>query len=194
MGPGQLVPVAASSDPLFSCRHVMLPADIAKLVPKTHLMTETEWRNLGVQQSPGWTHYMVHSPEPHILLFRRPLPSKQGWVGDGFCGSDSQWCERQLRCCLWWVFSCFAEELLEVLPHATRYIVPSCENLLICTITMIKCNEGNSYLKATSLTLTGSLACRIQMVVFSYFMKITNANHAVNICSHCWTPSSCSVI
>lgn len=37
-------------------------------------MTETEWRNLGVQQSPGWVHYMLHAPEPHVLLFRRPLP------------------------------------------------------------------------------------------------------------------------
>lgn len=43
-------------------RHVILPSDIAKLVPKSHLMTETEWRNLGVQQSPGWVHYMMHSP------------------------------------------------------------------------------------------------------------------------------------
>ncbi|KAL6449164.1 hypothetical protein ACFW04_000685 [Cataglyphis niger] len=34
-------------------------------------MTETEWRNLGVQQSPGWVHYMMHGPEPHVLLFRR---------------------------------------------------------------------------------------------------------------------------
>lgn len=34
-------------------------------------MTETEWRNLGVQQSPGWVHYMMHAPEPHVLLFRR---------------------------------------------------------------------------------------------------------------------------
>jgi len=25
-------------------------------------MTETEWRNLGVQQSPGWVHYMIHVP------------------------------------------------------------------------------------------------------------------------------------
>ena len=25
-------------------------------------MTETEWRNLGVQQSPGWVNYMIHSP------------------------------------------------------------------------------------------------------------------------------------
>lgn len=37
-------------------------------------MTETEWRNLGVQQSPGWVHYMFHTPEPHVLLFRRKKP------------------------------------------------------------------------------------------------------------------------
>nr|CAH7738759.1 unnamed protein product [Callosobruchus chinensis] len=36
-------------------------------------MTESEWRNLGVQQSPGWVHYMLHTPEPHVLLFRRPI-------------------------------------------------------------------------------------------------------------------------
>ena len=54
-------------------RHVVLPKDIAKLVPKTHLMTENEWRAIGVQQSRGWVHYMVHQPEPHILLFRRPI-------------------------------------------------------------------------------------------------------------------------
>lgn len=35
-------------------------------------MTETEWRNLGIQQSPGWVHYMIHSPEMHVILFRRP--------------------------------------------------------------------------------------------------------------------------
>ncbi|KAM4861773.1 cyclin-dependent kinases regulatory subunit 1 [Thomomys bottae] len=63
-------------DEEFEYRHVMLPKDIAKLVPKTHLMSESEWRNLGVQQSQGWVHYMIHEPEPHILLFRRPLPSK----------------------------------------------------------------------------------------------------------------------
>jgi len=51
------------------CRHVILPADIAKLVPRTHLLTETEWRNLGVQQSPGWTHYMVHVPGCFSKLF-----------------------------------------------------------------------------------------------------------------------------
>jgi len=59
-------------DEAFEYRHVTLPQDLAKLVPRNHLMTETEWRNLGVQQSPGWIHFMFHTPEPHILLFRRP--------------------------------------------------------------------------------------------------------------------------
>ena len=37
------------------------------------LLNENEWRGLGVQQSRGWQHYEIHKPEPHILLFRRPL-------------------------------------------------------------------------------------------------------------------------
>lgn len=59
-------------DDKYEYRHVILPPEIARCVPKNHLMTETEWRNLGVQQSPGWVHYMMHTPEPHVLLFRRP--------------------------------------------------------------------------------------------------------------------------
>lgn len=62
------------ADEQYEYRHVMLPKEIAKLVPKTHLMSETEWRSLGVQQSQGWIHYMRHEPEPQILLFRRPVP------------------------------------------------------------------------------------------------------------------------
>jgi len=64
------------TDDMYEYRHVQLPKDLAKLVPKTHLMSEAEWRNLGVQQSLGWIHYMLHEPEPHILMFRRPLPAK----------------------------------------------------------------------------------------------------------------------
>ena len=45
-----------------SLRHVILPKELAELVPRTHLMTESEWRNLGVQQSPGWIHYLIHAP------------------------------------------------------------------------------------------------------------------------------------
>ena len=64
---------AAALYRLLPLRHVMLPKDIAKKVPRNKLLTEAEWRQLGVQQSQGWIHYMVHGPEPHILLFRRAL-------------------------------------------------------------------------------------------------------------------------
>ncbi|KAK3925657.1 Cyclin-dependent kinases regulatory subunit 2 [Frankliniella fusca] len=59
-------------DDTYEYRHVILTnPDLAAQIPKTHLMTETEWRNLGVQQSLDWVHYMMHTPEPHVLLFRR---------------------------------------------------------------------------------------------------------------------------
>ncbi|NWI25046.1 CKS2 protein, partial [Sula dactylatra] len=58
-------------------RHVMLPRELSKQVPKIRLMSEEEWRRLGVQQSLGWVHYMIHEPEPHILLFRRLLPKDE---------------------------------------------------------------------------------------------------------------------
>ena len=54
-------------------RHVILPKDLAKSLPRGRLLTESQWRQIGVQQSRGWEHYAVHVPEPHILLFRRPL-------------------------------------------------------------------------------------------------------------------------
>ena len=54
-------------------RHVILPKDLAKQLPKNRLLSESEWRGIGVQQSRGWQHYALHRPEPHILLFRRPL-------------------------------------------------------------------------------------------------------------------------
>ncbi|XP_046853737.1 cyclin-dependent kinases regulatory subunit-like [Xenia sp. Carnegie-2017] len=59
-------------DENFEYRHVILPTRIVPLVPTEHLMTETEWRNLGIHQSPGWVHFMIHKPERHVLLFRRP--------------------------------------------------------------------------------------------------------------------------
>lgn len=51
---------------------MILPKDIMKKIPKGKLLSEMEWRNLGIQQSRGWVHYEIHKPEPHILLFRRP--------------------------------------------------------------------------------------------------------------------------
>ncbi|KAI8616585.1 cyclin-dependent kinase regulatory subunit-domain-containing protein [Chytriomyces sp. MP71] len=62
---------ARYSDDHHEYRHVNLPREIARWVPQGRLMIEQEWRSLGVKQSPGWYHYMLHAPEPHILLFKR---------------------------------------------------------------------------------------------------------------------------
>ncbi|KAJ3190725.1 hypothetical protein HK101_008436 [Irineochytrium annulatum] len=59
------------SDDFHEYRHVSLPRQIARWVPQGRLMTELEWRSLGVRQSQGWQHYLIHSPEPHVLLFKR---------------------------------------------------------------------------------------------------------------------------
>ncbi len=47
---------------MYEYRHVILPKEIAKKVPKGRLLTEHEWRLLGVQQSLGWVHFMIHEP------------------------------------------------------------------------------------------------------------------------------------
>ncbi|MFS7989454.1 putative cyclin-dependent kinase, regulatory subunit [Helianthus anomalus] len=64
-------------DDTFEYRHVVLPPEVAKLLPKNRLLSESEWRAIGVQQSRGWVHYAIHRPEPHIMLFRRPLNYQQ---------------------------------------------------------------------------------------------------------------------
>ncbi|CCA75101.1 probable CKS1-cyclin-dependent kinases regulatory subunit [Serendipita indica DSM 11827] len=71
------------SDDFYEYRHVILPKPLLKMVPRAYfsdttpgvlrLLTEEEWRNIGITQSPGWVHYEVHAPEPHVLLFRREL-------------------------------------------------------------------------------------------------------------------------
>jgi cyclin-dependent kinase regulatory subunit CKS1 len=75
-------------DDVYEYRHVLLPkrimkemlrlfqtsnAELRKPPGELRIMNEGEWRSLGVQQSRGWQHYEIHKPEPHILLFRRPL-------------------------------------------------------------------------------------------------------------------------
>ena len=60
-------------DRYYEYRHVVLPLQIMKNLPfKGKILSEQEWRGLGIQQSKGWVHYDIHKPEPHILLFRRP--------------------------------------------------------------------------------------------------------------------------
>lgn len=50
---------------------MILPLELSEK-NQSRLLTEDEWRALGVQMSKGWVHYAIHQPEPHILLFRRP--------------------------------------------------------------------------------------------------------------------------
>ena len=70
------------SDDSYEYRHVMLPKNMLKAIPHDYfnqetgtlrILTEEEWRGLGITQSLGWAHYETHAPEPHILLFKRPL-------------------------------------------------------------------------------------------------------------------------
>mmetsp|Transcript_20295 Transcript_20295/g.29991 ORF Transcript_20295/g.29991 Transcript_20295/m.29991 type:complete len:114 (-) Transcript_20295:63-404(-) len=62
------------SDGDYEYRHVFIPKDLARRVPKDRCLTENEWRHsFKVTMSRGWEHYGIHKPEPHVLLFRRPL-------------------------------------------------------------------------------------------------------------------------
>ncbi|KAF7363795.1 Cyclin-dependent kinases regulatory subunit [Mycena sanguinolenta] len=69
------------TDDAYEYRHVILPKQLLRMVPKNffneeqgtlRLLSEPEWRGIGITQSLGWEHYEVHAPEPHVLLFRRP--------------------------------------------------------------------------------------------------------------------------
>ncbi|KAK4524015.1 hypothetical protein GAYE_SCF01G1914 [Galdieria yellowstonensis] len=77
-------------DDTYEYRHVILPPDIAKLLPKNRLLSEAEWRGLGVQQSRGWVHYAIHRPEPNILLFRRPKQTEAQQTQNSMVGKQQQ--------------------------------------------------------------------------------------------------------
>jgi len=79
------------ADDNFEYRHVILPKPLLREhIPNNYflyydkskspsdyktgplrLLTEDEWRGIGITQSLGWEHYEIHAPEPHVLLFRR---------------------------------------------------------------------------------------------------------------------------
>lgn len=49
---------------MYEYLHVTLPPHLQNRAPKKHLMTEDEWRRLGIDPSPGWELYMVSSSRP----------------------------------------------------------------------------------------------------------------------------------
>jgi cyclin-dependent kinase regulatory subunit CKS1 len=58
------------SDDEYEYRHVILPKGMLKYLPETlfspedpnvlRLLSESEWRGIGITQSLGWEHYEVH--------------------------------------------------------------------------------------------------------------------------------------
>ena len=60
-------------DETYEYKHVILTKEIFEKIPKFKLLKEEEWRALGIAQTKGWVHYTYFKPEPHILLFRRPV-------------------------------------------------------------------------------------------------------------------------
>lgn len=58
-------------DDAYHYMHVRLePRHVVCQVLPTGLLKERQWRAF-VSLPPGWEHYAVHRPEPHILMFRR---------------------------------------------------------------------------------------------------------------------------
>ena len=58
-------------DENYEYRNVSLPRELYKKIRGKGILSEIEWRSLGVAQSRGWAHYAVFKPEPYILLFRK---------------------------------------------------------------------------------------------------------------------------
>ena len=42
-----------------------------KIYKHQKLLSESDWRSLGVQGSHGWEHFDFYKQEPHILIFRK---------------------------------------------------------------------------------------------------------------------------
>ncbi|CAF3077624.1 unnamed protein product [Rotaria sp. Silwood2] len=72
----QLKPPRYSSiyeDDTYQYRHIILDKSMVSLIPANRLMDECEWRALGIKQGSHWGHYLIHKPEPFVLMFRRLL-------------------------------------------------------------------------------------------------------------------------
>ncbi|KAF9316481.1 hypothetical protein BG003_001899 [Podila horticola] len=76
-------------DSAYEYRNVILPKTMFQWLPRHYfvnldtagytlkLLSESQWRAIGLQMSQGWEHYMQHAPEPHIMPFRRDLETSR---------------------------------------------------------------------------------------------------------------------
>lgn len=69
------------ADDEYEYRHVILPKSLLRLIPQEffvnndkvntlRLLSEPEWRGIGITQSLGWEHYEVHSLFFFLAFFR----------------------------------------------------------------------------------------------------------------------------
>lgn len=69
-------------DSEYEYRFVTLPRSMTDKIIEIRLqgrfLSEEESRELGIIQSKGWVHYDYHIPEPHIILYKRPLGANSG--------------------------------------------------------------------------------------------------------------------
>lgn len=54
----------------YQYMHVILPRSHIKML-SGKLMKEKDWKLLGVKLSSNWENYLIFTPEPHVLLFRK---------------------------------------------------------------------------------------------------------------------------
>eukprot|EP01117_Protostelium_nocturnum_P007466 TRINITY_DN2667_c0_g3_i1.p1 TRINITY_DN2667_c0_g3~~TRINITY_DN2667_c0_g3_i1.p1 ORF type:complete len:100 (-),score=26.13 TRINITY_DN2667_c0_g3_i1:36-335(-) len=92
--PKQIIYSDKYFDDQFEYRHVHLPSEVAENLDLKKRLSEDEWRALGVVQSRGWVHYDIHRPEPHILLFRRPLAESPNPPEGAIIGASAEQMQR----------------------------------------------------------------------------------------------------
>ncbi|KAJ3288039.1 Cyclin-dependent kinases regulatory subunit (Cell division control protein cks1) [Borealophlyctis nickersoniae] len=71
------------TDDKYEYRHVILPKELLRFIPRPmlgRLLTEDEWRSIGIMQSAGWVHYMCHAPEPNVFVFQREKNYQQKYT------------------------------------------------------------------------------------------------------------------
>lgn len=85
-------------DKIYEYRHVILTKELLKQITRNKLLSEEEWRAIGIQQSKGWVHYCIYNKEPHVLLFRRPIGTnpETGIVSDDILRKVEEW--EKIRC------------------------------------------------------------------------------------------------
>ena len=90
--------------------HVILPKPLLKRIPKSYfdpdepgvlrILSDAEWRGIGITQSLGWEHYEVHGASSRLtssgaahsaLPPREGLPGEVWTAGQAFgCGQDQE--------------------------------------------------------------------------------------------------------